>query len=105
MVRAIGLMIVGMLVFAAIAAAETPPLPELEAFQGHPFRFVLEPDAIRAIDSPTFVAADKARGMAEDSRVLGVVVDGKARAYALDLLDWREIVNDEIAGRSIAATW
>jgi hypothetical protein len=37
--------------------------------------------------------------------VLGVVVDGEARAYSLWQLDAHEIVNDEIAGSAIAATW
>ncbi len=37
--------------------------------------------------------------------VLGVVVDGAARAYSLWQLDHHEIANDEIAGTAIAATW
>lgn len=39
--------------------------------------------------------------------VLGVVVNGKARAYPINMLTGprREIINDDLGGRSIAATW
>ncbi len=39
--------------------------------------------------------------------VLGVVVGGRARAYPINMLTGpsREIFNDELAGRAIAATW
>ena len=39
--------------------------------------------------------------------VLGVVIDGEARAYPLNGLSGpsREIYNDTLAGRPIAATW
>ena len=36
---------------------------------------------------------------------LGVAVEGRARAYSLNLLNRHEIVNDTIAGTAIAATW
>jgi hypothetical protein len=34
-----------------------------------------------------------------------VVLGGEARAYSLWQLDAHEIVNDQIAGTAIAATW
>jgi len=39
--------------------------------------------------------------------VIGVVVDGKARAYPINMLTGpsREIINDVLGSRSIAATW
>ena len=37
--------------------------------------------------------------------VLGIVLDGEALAYSLWQLDAHEIVNDEIKGTAIAATW
>jgi hypothetical protein len=39
--------------------------------------------------------------------VLGVVVNGKARAYPINMLNGpsREILNDELGGTAIAATW
>lgn len=43
----------------------------------------------------------------DEELVLGVVVNGKARAYAINMLTGptREIVNDELGGVAIAATW
>jgi len=39
--------------------------------------------------------------------VLGVVVEGEARAYPINMLTGpsREIINDTLGGRQIAATW
>lgn len=79
-------------------------LPEVEWIDGQPVRTVLSPDTIRAIDRPHLVAAEEA-GLADEDPVLGVAEGGEARAYPLDLLDWREVVNDDLAGRPIAATW
>jgi hypothetical protein len=43
--------------------------------------------------------------MSADSYVLGVVMDGKARAYSLNLLNSHEIVNDQIGDKAFAAVW
>jgi hypothetical protein len=40
-----------------------------------------------------------------DAWVLGVVVDGQARAYELNLLTRHEVVNDRIGGRPVAIVW
>lgn len=65
----------------------------------------LPKDAIPAIDAPTFVAVDRASFMRDDEPVIGVRVGTVARAYPTWLLNGHEIVNDTIAGRSIAVTW
>jgi len=43
----------------------------------------------------------------DDELVIGVVIDGEARAYPINQLTGpdREIINDELAGTAIAATW
>ena len=67
---------------------------------------VLPVGAIPAIDDPTFVSGTAANAqMSADEPVLGVVIGGEARAYSLWQLDAHEIVNDEIEGTAIAATW
>jgi len=67
---------------------------------------VLPVGAIPAIDDPEFVRGSEAdEQMATDEPVLGVIVGGEARAYSLWQLDAHEIVNDEIRGTAIAATW
>lgn len=51
---------------------------------------------------------DQAVGKVDDDElVMGVAIDGEARAYPLNMLEGpdREIVNDELAGRAIATTW
>src|SRR5262249_56295813 len=65
---------------------------------------VLPRDAIAAIDHPRFVAADHA-GLAGHDRVIGVEIDGDARAYPVATLSSHEIVNDRIRGRPLAVTW
>ena len=43
----------------------------------------------------------------DDELVLGVVINNQARAYAINMLNGptREIINDDLGGESIAATW
>jgi hypothetical protein len=64
------------------------------------------PVAIRAITDPKIVDADKAK-VAGNDLVIGVEIDGQARAYPINQLTGpsREIINDELAGTAIAATW
>ena len=58
------------------------------------------------LDDPEFVSgADAELQMRAEEPVLGVVIGGEARPYSLWQLDAHEIVNDEIAGSAIAATW
>ena len=59
-----------------------------------------------AIVDPDFISADKAE-IRDNELVLGVYVDGKARAYPINMLTnpTREIVNDKLGKEAIAATW
>jgi hypothetical protein len=88
---------------AAPAAAAARQVDEID---GDPVYQVLEPGAIPAIVDPDFVRDSAAEAqMRADEPVLGVVIDGDARAYSLWQLDAHEIVNDRIGGRAIAVTW
>ena len=40
-----------------------------------------------------------------DTRVLGVVIDGQARAYPMPILWWHEIVNDQLGGKPILVSY
>ncbi len=67
---------------------------------------VLPPDRITAIRRPEFVTADEAeRWMVPDEPVIGVEINGEARAYSTFMLSRHEIVNDTVGGRPIAVTW
>ena len=59
---------------------------------------------IPAIDRPTLLPASRAE-IGDDAWVLGVVVDGQARAYSLNLLNSHEVVNDRIGQVAFAAVW
>ncbi|MCH7548683.1 MAG: DUF3179 domain-containing protein [Candidatus Krumholzibacteriota bacterium] len=41
----------------------------------------------------------------DDAWILGVLINGEARAYDLNLLNHHEIVNDEVGGTPVAAVW
>jgi hypothetical protein len=63
-------------------------------------------DGIPAIDHPTFLSAEEADlEYGPDELVLGVELNGDARAYSIPLLSSHEIVNDTVGGRKIAVTW
>jgi hypothetical protein len=67
---------------------------------------LLPPDAIRSIDDPEFYSVEEADEEYQPGElVLGVELDGEARAYSVSLLSSREIVNDTLAGEPIAVTW
>lgn len=57
---------------------------------------VLGKDAIPAISNPKFQPASAATFLGDDDLVIGVKFGEEARAYAHLILDWHEIVNDEI---------
>ncbi len=80
---------------ASLGAADAPP-PGVEQ--------LLPRGRIAAIFEPQFVPASEAE-IAGDAWVLGVLIDGQARAYSLNLLNSHEVVNDSIGGRSFAAVW
>jgi len=72
----------------------------------HPIQVV--PGPREAITDAPFVTAEQADELLSEAElVLGVVVGDEARAYPINMLTGpaREIINDTLAGRAIAATW
>jgi hypothetical protein len=61
-------------------------------------------DGIPAIDRPSF-APISAAGLADREPVLGLVLEGEARAYPLRVMIWHEIVNDRVGGVPVAVTY
>jgi hypothetical protein len=59
---------------------------------------------ISAIVKPVYVSASEAR-IKDSSYVLGVVVEGQARAFSLNLLNAHEVVNDKVGDVEFAAVW
>lgn len=62
-------------------------------------------DAIPALNNPEFRSAEQAGDLKPEEQVMGVVINGEARAYPIRLLIGHEIVNDEIQSQSIAVTY
>jgi hypothetical protein len=62
-------------------------------------------DGIPALTNPRFVDPQDVRYLSDDDLVLGVVINGEARAYPHNIGWWHEIVNDRIGGRPISVTF
>lgn len=74
---------------------------------GEPYRGRIQyraKDAKPAIMDPTMIAADRAM-LAGGTKVIGVIINGEARAYPLFVLSNHQIVNDWVGGTPISASW
>ncbi len=78
-------------------------IPSNQVFNGGPGK-----DGIPSIDSPQFsniTSVDALNFMEENDLVIGIKVGDDIRAYPHPILDWHEIVNDEVGGIPIAITY
>jgi len=69
-------------------------------------RQVVKP--FKAIVDAPHVKAEEAKGFVEDDElVLGITIGKTSRAYPINMLTnpTREIINDKLGGKHIAATW
>ena len=82
-------------VYDPVRAGEPPP---------EDFREIVARDRIKPIYAPRFVAASQS-DWPDDALVLGVEINGDARAYPISVLNWREMVLDRVGGVPILATW
>ncbi len=75
-------------------------IPRSEILHGGPPR-----DGIPALSNPKLVESDSAGYLEPEDRVVGITLNGEARAYPVAILNWHEIVNDEIDDRHFAITY
>lgn len=75
-------------------------VPEAEIRSGGPPK-----DGIPALSTPTMIAAAEADYLQPNDRVIGVVIDGQARAYPLAILNYHEIVNDRVGEQPFAVSY
>jgi hypothetical protein len=61
-------------------------------------------DAILPVYDPIFVSAEEAP-LADDELVIGIALGEEAKAYPITVLQFREMVNDELHGIPILVTW
>ncbi|MGI9012899.1 MAG: DUF3179 domain-containing (seleno)protein [Phycisphaerales bacterium] len=73
-----------------------------------------DPNVLRPLDFPALIEGsdvqqvnEEQRGkyLVSDDRVIGVVINGEARAYPIRMLDWHEVVNERIAEQDIVVTY
>ncbi len=62
-------------------------------------------DGIPALTTPDFIQITQATFMKPGDRVAGVCLEGEARAYPLKILDWHEVVNDQIGDTPFIVTY
>lgn len=86
--------------YSAAFDLEVHSIPPDEIFNGGPPK-----DGIPAILAPKFIPASEARWLHPADRVVGLEVEGIARAYPHRILAWHEIVNDRLATQALAITY
>jgi hypothetical protein len=62
-------------------------------------------DGIPALDDPKFLEAGDADFIKPEDNILGLVIDGVARAYPVNILNWHQIVNDQIKDTPFMVTY
>lgn len=62
-------------------------------------------DGIPALSSPAVIPAGQATYLRADDRVVGVALNGAARAYPLKIIVWHELVNDRLGGVPLLVTY
>ncbi len=89
------------LALSGAASGQQCLIPQDQIVSGGPGK-----DGIPALTNPAVVSAGEGDGFLQaEDLVLGVVVNGEARAYPHGILWWHEIVNDVLGGKPIVATF
>ena len=67
-----------------------------------PYDMTDEPcNCIPAADNPEVTSADEATWLEDDDIVFGIEINGEFRAYPLQIMEVREMVNDTLGGRDL----
>jgi hypothetical protein len=61
-------------------------------------------DGIAPVYDPEFALASEAP-LLDDELIIGIELNGEAKAYPITVLRFREMVNDELGGLPILVTW
>lgn len=75
-------------------------VPREEIFSGGPPK-----DGIPAILKPKMVAAGRADFIKPEDDVIGIEMEGEAKAYPIKILNWHEVVNDTLSSEPIVVTF
>ncbi len=75
-------------------------VPQDEVFDGGPGR-----DGIPALSNPNFLGNSSINFMKDNNLIIGVKFDGEIRGYPHPILDWHEIINDQINNNYFSVTY
>jgi len=75
-------------------------IPKNEVRDGGPGK-----DGIPSLENPDFVNSSEVSYIDDNDLILGYVNNGVAKAYPHSILDWHEIINDDIDGIELAITY
>ena len=102
-----GAMVVALIIFSQNNTHTQREKPEIIwVVHGDTMYHIRPAGSIPSINDPVFVTREEAsEQMYHDEPVVGLVIDGEARAYSLWHLEHHEIVNDSIGDSSFAVTW
>lgn len=95
--------------FEIEAYQELRPEPQIRSIDlridtGFDEREKLPRDAISPIYSPKYISVGESN-LADDELVMGIDINGEARAMPVGLMRFREMVNDVVGGVPILVTW
>jgi len=62
-------------------------------------------DGIPSIDNPVFTNVENSHFMSDSDTVIGLNINGEAKAYPIFILVWHEIVNDYVGGTPVSVTY
>ncbi|KEQ57062.1 hypothetical protein AAA799E16_00627 [Marine Group I thaumarchaeote SCGC AAA799-E16] len=62
-------------------------------------------DGIPSIDDPVFATISDSQFMSDSDTVIGLEINGEAKAYPLFILVWHEIVNDKVGDVPVSVTY
>ena len=62
-------------------------------------------DGIPALTTPQFISVKDATMLRDDEQVLGVFINGIAKAYPTRILSWHELVNDYYRDLPVLVSW
>ncbi|MEM1142909.1 MAG: DUF3179 domain-containing protein [Pseudomonadota bacterium] len=111
--RTLSLVSLSLIIFGAVRAEQTLAFDELGGFDvsdlrversaiefGGPSR-----DTIPALNSPKYVSAEEVQFLSDTDKILGFELGGEYFAYPRHILNWHEIVNDQVDGKAFAIVY
>lgn len=75
-------------------------IPRQQIHSGGPAK-----DGIPALFRPKLGPIAKAKFLPPHARVIGLTINGLARAYPINVLNWHEVINDELGGIPVAVVY